>query len=56
MVLDYYLHLSHYLLLQKKIKMAIYIKSTLLKLEKQLKNIPEILFILCVLNILNSRG
>ena len=38
----------------KKIKMTIYIKSTILKLDKKLKSILEILF-LCILNMLNFK-
>ena len=38
----------------KNIKMAIYIKSTILKLEKKLKNILEYWF-LCILNMLNFK-
>ena len=39
----------------KKIKMAIYIKSTIVKLEKNLNNILKILGFLCILNMLNFK-
>ena len=51
-VLDQHLYLTHYMLLQK-IKMAIYIKSTILKLENS-RNMLEIV-ILCTLNMLNFK-
>ena len=35
--------------------MANYIKSTILKLEKKLKNLLEILFFLCILIMLNYK-
>ena len=45
MVVDYYLQLSHYIYaIEKNFEMAIYIKSTNLKLEKKLKTILEIMF------------
>ena len=67
-VLDQYLHLTQYTMKQKvwintftspiryyckKIKMAIYIKSTILKLENS-RNMLEIVF-LCTLNMLNFK-
>ena len=39
----------------KKFKIVIYIKSTILKLEKNLKDILEILIFLCILNMLNFK-
>ena len=41
--------LSNYIYaIAKKIKMAIYIKSTILKLEKKVKNILQIFFIVYI--------
>ena len=52
-VLDQHLYLTHKMLPQKKIKMAIYIKSTILTLENS-RNMLEIVF-LSTLNMLNLK-